>query len=301
VAVSVGMSVAAGSRGWARHFEGWQLGVAVVGVCALSAMLVVPRDVPPELLPVPRVDRLEQLREREHDAERAERARMPARLSLAVRSVGESFRRYGRAAFSGPETLLQRQAQLRRLAAEALGQEGPEPLLELRALQTELWRGALSAGSAEPTSDAVELGGGLLQAARGRDWFAPFPVGADAGAFTALFRLYWARALGLEHQHPFAPTLNEWRAYYRFLLSRPMPDPPLRDGDLRSKLEYVAALVSHDQEYPEALARGILLYWQGSPGPAAAALRTHLERFSDGPWTLRARNHLAACGALLIE
>jgi hypothetical protein len=273
----------------------------VVGVCVLSALLVVPRDVPPELLPPPHVDRLEQRRERQRDSERTERARTPARLSLAVRSVGEAFRRYGQAAFSAPALLLQRQTQLRRLAAEALGREGPEPLLELRALQTELWQQALESGSAEPTSDAVELGGGLLDAARGHDWFLPPPAGADAGERTALFRQYWARALGFERQHPFALSLNEWRAHYRFLLSRPMPDPPLRDGDLRSKLEYVAALVLHDQEYPEALARGILLYWQGSPGPAAAALRDHLERFSDGPWTLRARNHLAACGALLIE
>lgn len=273
----------------------------VVGVCALSAALVVPRDVPPELVPPPRVDRVEQRLERALDAERASLARRPARLSYLLRSVGEAFRQHGRAAHSAPELLEQRRAQLRRLAAEALEREGAEPLLELRALQTELWLEALRQGSAEPTSDAVELGGGLWNDAREKGWFAPPPAGADDGERSALFRRYWAASLGLERRHPFALTLNEWRAHYRFLLSRPMPDAPFRDGDLRSKLEYVAALASHDQEYPENLARGILLYWRGLPVPAAAALRAHLERFSDGPWTLRARNHLAACGALLIE
>jgi len=250
-------------------------------------------------LPPPRVDRLEQREEAGRDGERAVRAR--AGLSLALRSVGESFRRYGRAVYEAPATLPQRRAQLRRLAAEALRQEGTEPLLQLRALQNELWLAALSAGSAEPTSEAIELGGGLLAGSRGLDWFGAAPGAADVGARTALFRSYWATALGLERRHPFSLSLNEWRAQYGFLLSRPLPEPPQREGDLRSKLEYVAALALLDPEYPEALARGILLYWQGSPAPAAAALRAHLERFSDGPWSLRARNHLAACGALLIE
>jgi hypothetical protein len=287
-----------GTRRWTRHFEGWQLGAWVVGVCVLSALLVVPRDVPPGFLPPPEVDRLEERRERQRDAERAVRAR--AGLSLEVRSVGEAFRRFGHAAFVAPETLPQRQAQLRRLTAEALRRDGPERLLELRALQTELWLAALETGSAEPAPEAVELGGGLLLTGRG-DWFAPPPIGADDGERRALFRRYWAETVGIDPAHPFALTLNEWRAYYRFLLARPIPDPPQREGDLRRKLEYVAALAKHDQEYPEPLARGILLYWQGSPAPAAAALRAHLQRFPDGPWTLRAQNHLAACGALLIE
>ena len=48
-----------GSRagGFRRHLEGWPLGVWVIFVCGLSALLVVPRDVPPELVPPPRIDR----------------------------------------------------------------------------------------------------------------------------------------------------------------------------------------------------------------------------------------------------
>ena len=108
-------------------------------------------------------------------------------------------------------------------------------------------------------------------------------------------------ALGLGQTHPFAPTLNEWRVYYRFLLGRPAPQGPERAFDSRRKLEYVAALAEHDGDYPAHLARGVLLYQAGAPAEAAVALRRHLDQMPDGPWALRARNHLAACGALLIE
>jgi hypothetical protein len=113
--------------------------------------------------------------------------------------------------------------------------------------------------------------------------------------------MYWADALGLGARHPFSPSLNEWRAYYRFMLGRPVPEPPEREGDLRRRLEYVAALAQHDQDYPALLARGILLYQQGAPAAAAAELQAYLEQHPEGPWTLRARNHLAACGALLLD
>jgi hypothetical protein len=291
-------TVEPGATGWRRHLDGWPIGVWVVSVCALTAMLVVPRSVPPELVPPPVVDRVEQRRERAVELERAERAR--GGLPLDVRSVGEAFRRYGRAAFSEPDLLPQRQSQLRRLASEAVGR-GVDRLLELRAVQAELFADSLEGRPAPPPPEAIELAGGLLEAGLARGWFALPPDGADEAELGTLFRLYWGGALGLGARHPFAPSLNEWRVYYRFMLGRPIPEPPARDGDLRRKLEYVAALSQHDQTYPAALARGILLYQLGAPAESAAELRAHLEQFPDGPWSLRARNHLAACSALLLE
>jgi hypothetical protein len=289
----------ASAQGWRRHLEGWPMGLWIVGVALLSASLVVPRAVPPVFVPPPVIDRLEQRESWDVEAERARRAR--GGLPLEVRSVGEAFRRYGHAAYANPAVLPQNEAQLRRLAGEAIARGGLERLLELRALELELFQQALRSGGAEPTPEAIELGGGLLQRGLARGWFEPAPAGADPGELAALFRIYWAEVLGLMRQHPFMPTLNEWRAYYRFLLARPTPDGPDRDGDLGRKLEYVAALAQHDQEYPADLARGILLYQRGAPAAAATELRRHLQRFPDGPWALRAKNYLAACGALLIE
>jgi hypothetical protein len=295
----VGVTPPAAAGGWRRHLEGWQLGLWVVFVCGLTAMLVVPRNVPPDDLPPPVIDRLEQRQEREREAKRAAEAR--AGLPIEVRSVGEALRRYGRAAFAERELLPQLTGQVRRLAAEALERHGPARLLQLRALQTELLIRALEGRPAVPPREAVELAGGLLDAGLGRGWLAPPPAGADDAELETLFRLYWGNALGLGAHHPFAPSLNEWRVYYRFMLGRPLPDAPERDADLMRKLEYVAALSQHDRDYPAALARGILLYQRGAPAESALELRAHLERFPDGPWTLRARNYLAACGALLIE
>jgi len=287
------------ARGWQRHLEGWPLGVWVVGVCALTAMLVVPRDVPPVELPLPRVDRRLEHRVAELDAQRAARGR--AGLPLDVRSVGEAFRRQGRAAFSEPELVPQLLRPLRRWASEALERHGAERLLELRALQTELLLQALAPHPSDPPREVVELAGGLLPVGLSHGWFAPPPEGADAAELTALFRVYWGTVLGLSERHPFAPSLNEWRAYYRFLLRRPILPPPARDGDLSRKLEYVAAIAQHDQDYPAHLARGIISYQRGAPAEAAMEFTAHLELYPDGPWALRARNHQAACGALLVE
>jgi hypothetical protein len=271
----------------------------LIAVSALTALLVVPRQVPPVELPLPSVDRELEHEAAELEAARARRAR--AGLPFHVRSVGEAVRRQGLAAFSQRELAPQLVRPLRRWAAGALDRHGPEPLLELRALQTELFLQAFSERPAEPPREAIELAGGLLEAGLARGWFAPPPEGADDAELAGLFRVYWGRLLGFAERHPFAPSLNEWRAYYRFLLRRPIPPPPHRDGDLARKLEYVAALTQHDQDYPALLARGILSYQRGAPAEAAMELIAHLERHPDGAWALRARNHLAACGALLSE
>ena len=47
------MNASSLARRLARHFEGWQLGLLVVSMALLSALLVVPRNVPPELVPPP--------------------------------------------------------------------------------------------------------------------------------------------------------------------------------------------------------------------------------------------------------
>jgi hypothetical protein len=286
------------ARRLGRHLEGWPLGLWVIFMCVLTALLVVPRNVPPELVPPPVIDRAEQREQADNEAQRARRAREG--LPLELRSVGEALRRYGSAAYAAPELSAQVSAQLRRLAAQALARYGAERLLELRALQTELFVAAVRARPAEPGPEAVELGGGLLLAAKRQGWLEPLPLGAADDELATLYRSYWSEAVGLR-AHPFAPTLNEWRVYYRFLLGRPIPGPPDRAGDLRRKLEYVAALAHHDSEYPAHLARGVLLYQAGAPLQSAAELRQHLEQSPDGPWSLRARNYLAACGALLSE
>jgi hypothetical protein len=289
--------------GWqgalARHLEGWPSALLVVSIAALSALLVVPRQVEPQWVPPPRVDRREQRQLHEREAQRSTRAR--AGLPLELRAVGEAFRRFGRIATAedaGPD--LARRELLDRLAV-AQSKHGDEPLLELRALQTELFVAAMATSSdSEPTPERVELGGSLFALGVKRGWFAPGPNRARPDELGTLFRVYWADVLRLR-RHPFAPTLNEWRAYYRFLLSQPNRNAQTRAHDLQLALGYVAALVREDLDYPSYLARGVLLYQQGNLQEAAAQLLAHLQQHPDGPWTLRAKNYLAACGAALSE
>lgn len=272
----------------------------IVFVCALSAALIVPRKVEPELIPPPAIDRPEQRRELEAEARRAERAR--AGLPVEVRSVGEAFRRLGRAVWERPDSAPQLRKQLRRLAGVAAERHGSEKLLELRALQAELFsRVARAHSGGEPALELRELGGTLLEIGLPRGWLGSGPSSADDLELGTLFRWYWTEALGFGDRHPYGPTLNEWRAYYRFLLSQPLAEAGAREEDVARKLGYVAALVRHDQDYPARLARGILLYQRGAYAEAAGQLRAHLDQHADGPWVLRARNYLAACGAALSE
>src|SRR5688572_27556477 len=124
-----------------RHLEGWPVALWIVFVCALTAVLVVPRKVEPELIPPPVIDRPEQRRELESELRRAERAR--AGLPVEVRSAGEAFRRLGRAMWERADTVAQLRTQLRRLARVAVERHGNEKLLELRALQSELFSAAV--------------------------------------------------------------------------------------------------------------------------------------------------------------
>lgn len=285
--------------GLGRHLEGWPAALAVVAMALLSALLVVPRQVEPDWVPPPRLDRLEQRLLQQREAERSARAR--AGLPHELRAVGEAFRQFGRSSSArdaSPE--LARSALLTQLAM-ARQLHGDERLLELRALQTELFVAALLERSdSEPTAERSELGGSLFSLGQKRGWFEPGPSRARPDELRTLFRVYWADVLQLR-RHPFAPTLNEWRAYYRFLLSQPNRNSATRAHDLQLQLGYVAALAREDLEYPSHLARGVLLYQLGSIPEASEQFVSHLQQQPDGPWTLRAKNYLAACGAALSE
>lgn len=293
-------SAFASASGWRRHFEGWPVGLSIVLSAALTALLVVPRRVEPDSVPPPVIDRSEQGLFLAQEAVRAERAARG--LPLEVRQVGEAYRRWGASSFAGDGRAVLLQSQLQRLAHELVERHLGEQLLDLRALQAELFVRSLNdRADREPTPEQRELGAELLGLGRAHRWFDSGRSAADARELGTLFRVQWAEALGLAAQHPFAPTLNEWRVYYRFLLAQPNAEGPEREGDVRRKLSYVAALARYDQNYPAHLARGILLYQGGAPVEAAQELEAHLRQHPDGRWTLRARNYLAACGAVLAE
>lgn len=280
-----------GTRGSiARHFEGLELGIASVGIAVAAALLALPRATTPNVLPLPLPDAARLRAELGIDAARASEARRNG-LSFEVRAVGDALRRFGLASRERRERQALIRRDLRDYAARALSREGPKPLLALRALQTELFTASAArfAEHGESSAELDALGGDFVETALENGWLVKgAPI--DAVAFASLFRARWNELTGLDGHPAFAVTLDDFRARFAFLLER-------GEGNAaRGKLQraQVEKLAARDQDYPADFARGVLLYRAHAYEASAEAFRRHLERHPDGPWTLRAKNHLLA-------
>lgn len=280
-----------------RHLEGWPLVPISVGMALIAIALVVPRPIEPDAIPLPRIDRAEQRAAALDDARRADEAEHQ-RLPFDVRSVGEVLRRYGAATSASQDQSASLELEgLRQTARRALASVGPEPLLRLRAVQTRLFVAAVHAWShtGVENDDLKQLGGGFIAHAIQSGWVTPDRrLFATADEQALLFRLRWTALVGFADTMPFRPSLNDWRAYYRFLIEHPeFSANSDSDRVTRRRLQYVEALTRHDSQYLADLARGALYVRLGDYPAAVNALRTHLADHPDGPWALRARNYLA--------
>jgi predicted Zn-dependent protease len=243
-------------------------------------MVVLPVVVPRELWRI----------EREDDA-RADAA-LRELLPFEVRAAGEAFRQYG-AAVADNESgrALQSAKELRALLKQSREKYGDEPVLRLRAVQTRLFVAELARFEHDgKTSDELtELGGDFVDKARRAKWLtSDGKLVANDVERETLFRIRWSEIAGLRHERSFAPTLDEWRTYYRFMLQHP------GTGGAAAQLQLVTALERIDLSYPGILARGVLLFRMGRYEASEQALRAYLRDNPQGPWRLRALNYLAA-------
>jgi hypothetical protein len=248
---------------------------------------------------LPAVDRVEEAEADARDAARmvsAERSPLP----YLVRAAGESLRRFGVAESAGDAAKGDaRIADFQARFDAAKAKYGSEPLLVLRAVQTDLFVRAVHsfAETGRPSGDLTELGGSFLTRAAKNGWAdAERRLVFDDAALACIYRLRWSLLAGALETFPFSPSLDEWRLYFRTLLVHPEGSARAR-ADRRSSAirltSYVAALAKRDPDYPELLARGILESWAGNPRAAADAFREHLRTHDRGPWHLRAQNYLA--------
>ena len=282
-----------------RHLEGWPLAVVALSVALLGVALGSPRPVAPDLVPPPQVD-VQELRHRARQRRMLAAQAFRQQLPFDARAVGEGIRRYGRALAGGQMGQGEHEARRLRVSVNRVRTaHGDRPLLVLRAVQTELFLGALLHWESRGTlnQDLVELGGDFLAKARASGWIGErLLLTVDERA--VLFMVRWTALTGLLDTYPFAPTPNDWRLYYRFLLNHPEGAAASSGQDaLSQKLEYVRALSGRDASYPAALARGVLLFGRGQYGAACTAFRDHLGQYPDGRWQLRVRNHLRACAS----
>jgi hypothetical protein len=285
------------ATGWHRHFEGWQTGAVLVISAAVAALLIVPHAQVSQELPLPVIDRLAERRAMLAEQELAAQARN-APLPYEVRAVGEAIRRQGALRAGGDMQAAEWSASdVRDAAQQALTKHGPQPLLQLRALQLQMFLGATTEFKLPAGQDVRELGGEFLELAKGGGWIEGDRLLADPAELRAWFVIRWGALAHLTEMPAFAPTLTDWRTYYTFLL-RPDHHPHASDQELLDyRVRVIGALAQHDPDYPLDLALGILATQRGDYGAAASSLRRFLQGHPEGPWVLRARNTLKATGS----
>lgn len=273
---------------------------AVVGI-----LIVVPRPTFPESLPLPSIDP-EQMKSREQEERARARRVVDGSLSVQVRAVGEQVRRIGALASHSravPPT------QLKSLDSDVRGlinSNQIEALLNLRALQTEMFVQAVRTfeETGEPQRDMEELGGQFALAAQSSWLSDEHQMLLDDNQLRVLFRVQWGRVTGLLAHPKFAPTLEELRRYYAAHLRFPYtPEKGDVHSALLSKLTVVKALGAVDPDYPTTLAQGILQLELGLPIPAEQSFRSFLNTTPTGPWSHIAQNslRLAARQARALE
>jgi hypothetical protein len=268
--------------------------VLTLGALLVStAYLAIPRAAEPSLVPLPQPDRRVLARQRAEETRLSDEARRVP-LSFEVRAVGDAFRRLGAGTVVGQGVPNGTLRDLQKLAAGALATGNGRPLLALRSVQSELFVAAARDWdtSGKVGTELRELGGDFPEIAEQRGFRKGGRLVLDDEELGTLFRMRWCELTGTKGSPPLAPSLDELRSFYALLLAHSAPggDP----GSDRVGLLAVAALSKLDPRYPAALARGVLLYRSGAQAAAANAFRDQLSQQEDGPFRLRARNHLLA-------
>ena len=263
----------------------------------IFSLLALPRASRPETLPLPRIDRVEARRSNARERELSSQTEATG-LPYELRAVGEAIRHYGHSLNHGFDPAHDLDDLRERMQAVLAKGQG-SLLLSLRAVQTQYFLRALAQFEREgkPNRELDELGADFLRHAQRNAWLsADGRFLADEATRRVLFQLHFAELLDKRNVFPFAPTLNDWRLYYRFLLLHPESErtqmtEPESTANL-ARLRVLSALSRKDPDYPAFFARGYLFDRLGDPGAAATAYRTHLGQHESGPYALLARNYL---------
>jgi hypothetical protein len=304
------------------------LAAVPVAVGLVFGVLLLPRAVVPEGVPLPAADAGALDRAAAADHALAERARSQP-LPGPVRALGSALRTF--------HELEEQQAEVRSLGdarhaidvdlADAV-RAGDDALLALRAVQLEgfLEEARRFDATGEESPELGALAGGFVRSMRSEGWCEGHALTARPRVLRVMFKEMWNGFLGLESRPGFEPTLDERRALFAFYLGHPhLPaksreqvealrrgardakdcaeaDAAERRGVERWRLERIARLAAIDPSYPAAYARGIASYGAGRYDDSAAAFRDWLHEHPDGPFTLRAQAFLrAAVSAARID
>lgn len=278
-------------------------------LAAAGTLVITPRPTSPQVLPLPDVDQSFKQEVETEQKTRAQRAR-GGYLSKEVRAVGEQVRRAGLMMFQTQSAQSQLMTSLQKDAHDLANTDKIEELLDLRALQAELflfevraWEGQQQEVGkvVEPSRALQELGGGFARVAA-LPWFSDSrKIRLDDDELRLLFRVHWGTLTALGTEAPFNLSLEELRRYYQTLLRH----PPASSMDVFTQsslqLSFALALGKVDPDYPTALSAGILQIRMGQFEQARGSLESFLQENPRGPWFNIARNHLGYCVLRISE
>jgi tetratricopeptide (TPR) repeat protein len=293
---------------------------AIVAVVFL--ILLMPRATEPDSIPLPRADQRVLARIAREDDARAATAEAE-RLPGDVLAVGSAIRALNDADARDADEA--ETADARRKLEGALRELRPrdsldEDLLALRAIQARRFLDALAHWEAtgETTDDLRELGGNFVRRTAEAGWIVGRRVLFSEAQRRIVFKTVWNVHLGVESRPPFALSLDEQRELYVFYLTHPHPSDMRRQTlavmrrDAKTpeacarvaveerraaelwRAEKIQKLGQIDPSYPTGYALGVAYYHAGRYDQAAEAFSMFIRAHPNGPYTLRAKNHLKA-------
>lgn len=299
---------------------GRALALVPVGVALLLAALMLPRAVAPVDFPLPEVDAraLETVHARD-DARAASALETP--LPTSVRAFGEAIRAFNVAeARDLPDTPWEiLRSDVDRTRREAIA-AGVGPLLDLRAAQLKKFLDGLHewAKTGEPSKEFEAVAGAFLRRTTAAGWVHERQIALSDSELRVMYKLKWNAVAHFDGLAGLEPSLDEVRELYTFYILHPhAPEgtraaidaarknahtaadcEALAAGEAMAgegwRLEKIDRLGHVDPDYPLDFARGVALYRSANYEGSARAFEAWLQKHPDGPWTLRARNHLRA-------
>ncbi len=300
----------------------YALALVPLGAFVVLGALLHPRAVPPEEVPLPQADGRVLGHVRAVDHARAVESREP--LPADVRALGTALLEFNaRQAHDEPEArVAEARALVDRALSPALDAAGPglDALVTLRAIELSSFLSEVRAfeASGVESEELARVAGSFVRRMRTAGWCDGHTLAMGEGPLAVAFKLTWNATVDLETRSELTPTLDEMRVLYAFYVRHPHAPEAVRarfdaarkaapnDEARRAldagealaaeswRLEKIRKIAALDPQYPGPFALGVAHFRHGDFAASAESFRDWLRDHPDGPWTIRARNHLRA-------
>ncbi len=297
------------------------LALVPVTIGLLLFALVMPRATEPRDIPMPALDGAALRKTMDADRARAARAR-DKRLPDDILVLGTAIRGLNRAQTHTGADAEMVVAQARIAvddAKRALKKESLEDILTLRAVQLDefLAEVAKFEATGKETPELVDLAGGFIPRMREATWIRGDRVLLEDAQRRAAYKLVWNAVAGVSGPD-FELSVDEERVLYTFYIAHPhVPEARAAavEAELAQATDPAACAAAHanehrlvelwradkiqklaalDPSYPTDYALGVAYYRAARYEASIDAFRRWIDQHPDGPYTLRARNHLRA-------